>query len=239
MMTPFYTEWTFHVLTGISAAALGVLGHRAWVRRRWSRPPAGVLHEAVLALDLVDSTQLTTRYGDRLAMRALNCLREQALAAGKANAMTSVEDRGDGCVMTFPSALEAARAASAVMQGLRAPPANLAAGPPLELRAAISQGVILLDALGQRHGATINRAFRLMAVTAGAFVAVDGEPLVQPIPDRNRILLDEDSIEKLREANLALRQIGVCRLKGFTGFHRVFELMPAALGSGERLAQQA
>ena len=224
-MIPFYGEWTFHVLIGVAAAAAGGLGHRAWVRRRWSRPPAGVIHEAVLALDLVESTQLAIRYGDRFAMRACNFLEALALEVGRANNTTSIESTGDGCRMTFASLPAAAATARTVLARLHQRPAELASGPPLELRAGISYGVILLDDRGHRHGATINRAFRLMAVPAGAFVAVPGEPLMQPIPDRNRIFVDEDSIEALRGAGLAFREVGVCTLKGFTGFHRVFELL--------------
>lgn len=233
-MAPFYSEWTFHVLVGVVAASAGVLGHRAWVRRQWNRPPAGVIREAVLALDLVESTQLALRYGDRFAMRAANFLQEQALAAGRQNGMTSVENTGDGCKMTFASVLAAAQTARAVRDGLRDTPAKLASGPPLQIRAGIAYGVILLDAAGQRHGATINRAFRLMAVPAGAFVAVAGEPLVQPIPDRDRIFLDEDCIEELRGSPLAWREVGVCRLKGFTGFHRAFELLDRAVTPSAR-----
>jgi class 3 adenylate cyclase len=224
-MVPFYSEWTFHVLAGVIAASAGGLGHRAWIRRHWSRPPAGVIREAVLALDLVESTQFTVRYGDRFAMRACNFLEEQALAAAQSNGMTSMESTGDGCKITFPSALAATETALAVLRALRRPPPELASGPRLELRAGISCGVILLDGSGHRHGATINRAFRLMAVPDGAFLSVEGEPRLQPIPDRDRIFLDEDSVEESRAAALALRAVGVCRLKGFTGFHRVFQLM--------------
>ena len=224
MILPFFSDWTFHVLVGVIAATAGVLGHRAWIRRRWSRPPAGVIHEAVLALDLVESTQVAQRYGDRYVMLACKFLETAAREAGRANGMTSFENTGDGCKMTFGSVPAAAAAARTVLDGLGKRPAELQDGPPLELRAGISYGVILLDDLGHRHGATINRAFRLMAVPGGAFVTVVEEPGAQPIPDRNRIFVDEDSLEALRHAGLPFHEVGVCRLKGFTGFHRVFEL---------------
>ena len=57
---------------------------------------------------------------------------------------------------------------------------------PLHVLAGIAYGVILLDGEGHRHGATINRAFRL-----------------------------------------SVREVGVCALKGFIGFHRAFELRDA------------
>lgn len=224
MATPFYTEWTFHVLTGVLAAGAGILGHRAWIRRRWAQPPAGVVHEAVLAIDLVDSTRLATHYGDRLAMRARNFLQEVLQHAGHAHGVIFFEDTGDGCMMTFPSVEAAAAAALEAHRGLLRRPAQLAEDAPLEARAAIAWGVILLDANHHRHGATINRAFRLMTVAPAAFVRVEGEAQLSPIPDRGRLFLDEASMGELPRGDARLRQVGVCRLKGFDGFHRVFEL---------------
>ncbi|HET9273759.1 MAG TPA: adenylate/guanylate cyclase domain-containing protein [Methyloceanibacter sp.] len=222
-MMPFYTEWTFHVLVGVIAATAGVLGHRAWARRRWRLPPAGVVHEAVLALDLVNSTELANHYGDRLAMRARNFLEEASAAAGRSQGLTFIESTGDGSMMTFPSVFAATQAALSVVQRLRTLPAELASGPPLQVRAAVAYGVILLDAHGQRHGATINKAFRMMSVTPDAFVTVEGEQRLNSIPDRDRVFLDEACVKELH-AQDAARQVGVCRLKGFDGFHRVFEL---------------
>ena len=89
-------------------------------------------------------------------------------------------------MMAFPSVLAAAQAVSELLQGLRDRPPESAPGPPLEVRAAITYGQILLDSRGSRHGAVINEAFRLMSVPADAFVNVDGEERVTEIPDRNR-----------------------------------------------------
>ena len=222
-MLPFYSEWTFHVLVGVVAATAGVLGHRAWSRRRWRRAPAATVTEAVLAVDLVDSTRLATRYGESLAMRARNLLERRALAAA-GSGVTFVENTGDGCMMTFPSVSAATQAATKLLRGLHDRPPDMAPGPPLEVRAAVTYGEILLDSRGSRHGAAINEAFRLMSVSAADFVGVEGEVRQTPIPDRNRVFLDEDSVNELKGTQVAFRQVGVCRLKGFTGFHRVYEL---------------
>jgi class 3 adenylate cyclase len=213
-----------HILVGVAAAVAGVLAHRAWSRRRWHRAPAGVVVEAVLAVDLVNSTWLATHHGEELAMRARNVLARRALEAANSHGVTFVENTGDGCMMTFPSVPVAAQAASKLLRGLRDRPPEMAPGPPLEVRAAITYGQILLDAHGSRHGATINEAFRLMSVPSDAFVTVEGEERMIQIPDRNRVLLGEDAANELRTAKSAFRQVGVCSLKGFTGFHRVYEL---------------
>lgn len=222
---PAFLDWLSHVLVGVVAAVAGVLVNRAWSRRRWQRAPAGVVSEAVLAVDLVNSTWLATHHGEELAMRARNLLERRALAAAQAQGVTFVENTGDGSMMTFPSVLASARAAGALLRGLRDRPPEMAPAPALEVRAAITYGQILLDARGARHGTTINEAFRMMSVPADAFVIVEGEERADKIPDRNRLFLDEDAANELEPADAVIRQVGVCRLKGFSGFHRVYELL--------------
>lgn len=213
-----------HILVGVVAAIGGVSAHRAWSRRRWRPAAAATVTEAVLAVDLVDSTQLATRHGDALALRARNVLERRAIAAAGPQGVTFVENTGDGCMMTFPSVAAAAQAAIKLLGGLDERPPDLAPAPALELRGAIAYGEILIDARGKRHGAAINKAFRVMSVPKEAFVGVEGEARMDEIPDRNRVLVDEDAANELRSANAGLRQVGVCRLKGFSGFHRVYEL---------------
>jgi class 3 adenylate cyclase len=221
---PFYREWTFHVLIGLIAATAGVLAHRAWSRRRWRRAPAGVVQEAVLVVDLVASTQLATHHGGSLAMRARNALEERTVLAARRQGVAFVENTGDGCMMTFPSVAAAVQAAVVLLRDLRDRPPDLAPGPPLDVRVGVAYGEILLDSRGGRHGAAINKAFRLMGVPSDTFVTVEGEERLKEIPDRNRIFLDEEAATESASGDVALRQVGVCRLKGFTGFHRVYEM---------------
>ncbi|MFN0191498.1 MAG: adenylate/guanylate cyclase domain-containing protein [Aestuariivirga sp.] len=223
-LSRFLLDETSHILVGVMAALAGVFAHRAWSRRRWRRAPAGVVVEAVLAVDLVNSTWLATHHGEELAMRARNVLERRMQAAAKPEGVTFVENTGDGCMMTFPSALAAAKAASKLLQGLRDRPPDMAPAPPLEVRAAVTYGQILLDSRGSRHGAAINEAFRLMSVPSDAFVTVEGEARLAEIPDRNRVFLDEDAANELASTNVTFDPVGVCRLKGFSGFHRVYQV---------------
>lgn len=217
-------DWFSHGLVGAAAAVAGVLAHRAWVRRRWNPLPAGVVTEAVLAADLVNSTWIATHHGEEVAMRARNLLERRAREAASAHGVTSVEITGDGCMMTFPAVRDAAQAVVTLLRGLRDRPPHVPPAPPLQIRAAITYGQILIDARGGRHGATINEAFRLMGVARESFVAVEGEPRLDELQDRNRVLLDEDAMRELPANGFAQRQAGVCRLKGFTGLHRVYVL---------------
>ena len=213
-----------HILVGAVAAIAGVLSHRAWSRRRWKRPPAGIVTEAVLVVDLVDSTKLATHYGEGPAMRVSNYLEEKLLDKAHSRGVTFVESTGDGCLSTFPSVAKAVRTAGALLRRLQDLPPELALGQPLALRAAVTYGEILIDTRGKRHGTAINKAFRLMSVQQAAFVNVEGETHLERIPERNRTFLDEDAANELGSEVADVRQVGVCRLKGFSGFHRVFDL---------------
>ena len=199
-----------HILVGVVAALVGVLAHRAWFRRRWRRAPAAVVIEAVLTVDIVNSTWLATHHGEDLAMRARSLLERRAQSAAQANGVTFVENTGDGSMMTFATVDAAARAARKLLRGLRDRPPDLSPGPPLEVRAAITYGQILIDSRGSRHGATINEAFRLMSVASDAFV----------------------SIWVIEKGHLALEQLGA----GDTRFAHLLSLERGERGRGAALA---
>ena len=224
--TPFYRERTFLVLVGVAAAAAGFATYRlARSRSRRRRGPADFLTEAVLVVDLVDSTHLATHYGDGLAMKARTTLKDRTLAAAEAHGLAFAENTGDGYFMTFPSVAGAVGAAVALLKDLRDQPVDLSPGPPLEARAGVSYGEILLDARGVRHGAVINKAHRLEGLTREAFASMEGGVVPGAIPDRNRIFLDEEAAQEARAAGIPLRVVGFCSLKGFSGLHRAYEVL--------------
>lgn len=225
--TPFYREPTFLVLVGAGLSAIGFGAYRVVrSRRRRRRGIAGLLPESVLVVDLVGSTRLATHYGDGLAMQAKTALKDRALAAAEAHGLAFVENTGDGWLMTFPSVRAAVTTALTLLEGLKAEPPALELGPPLEARIAITYGEILLDARGGRHGAVINKAFRLVGVGAESFARVHGESeQAGDVPDRNRIFLDEEATQELSRDDVHHRFVGFCRLKGFSGLHRVHQVL--------------
>lgn len=225
--TPFYRERTFLVLVGVGVAGAGLAAYRVGrARRRRRRPgPTSFVSEAVLVVDLVDSTHLATHYGEALAMRARNALKDRALAAAGPRGVGFTESTGDGCLMTFPSVAGAAETAIALLSELRDRPPDLAPGPSLAVRAGISYGEILLDERGGRHGAAINKAFRLEALSRESFARVGHEEPPARIPERNRIFMDEEAAKELRPADIPHRLVGFCSLKGFSGLHQVYEVL--------------
>jgi len=219
---PFYQEHTFLILATVVVAGAGFAAFWLVLKRRgWRRGPMNFVSEAVLVVDLVNSTYLATHYGEGFAMRARNTLKDRIMEVAEAHGLIFAENTGDGYFMTFPSVLGAVRTAVELLNGLRYRPPDMSPGPPLEVRAGISYGEILLDDRGARHGSTINKAFRLEALSHESFVQKEGGDEVR---DRNRIFLAEEAEQELRLPEMTLRPVGFCTLKGFSGLHRVFEM---------------
>jgi class 3 adenylate cyclase len=220
----FYQEGTFHILLGVIAVVAVFFVYKLVKSRlRHRRGSATLVSEGVLVVDLVDSTYLATHYGDVVAMRARNLLKERTLAAAEGRGVTFAEDTGDGYLMTIPSAEGAVQTAIALLKDLREQPPDLSPVPSLEVRAGISYGQILLDTRASRHGAVINKAFRLEGLSRESFTQLEGGG-GNELPDRNRIFVDEEAAQDLRSTEIPLRPVGFCRLKGFSGLQRVFEV---------------
>ncbi len=224
--TPFYQEHTFLVLAGFATAVVGFVAFRTARRRRGRKVgPSAFVNEAVLVVDLVNSTHVSTHYGNGLAMRAITALAERGMVAAEARGPAFAKNTGDGYFMTFPSVVAAVETATDLLKGLRDQPPVLSPGPPIAVRVGISYGEILLDTVGERHGAAINKAFRLEGLTSKSFARVEGESELDTLPDRNRIFLDENAAHELRSSRIPLRCVGFSRLKGFSGLHQVFEVL--------------
>jgi class 3 adenylate cyclase len=224
---PFYQESTFLVLASLAVGAGGLAGYRV-TRTRWRHRRAGAafVTEAVLVVDLVQSTHLATHYGDGLAMRARTALKDRTLTIAQADGLVFAENTGDGYFMTFESVTGAIRTAFALLEDLRDHPPDLGPAPPLQVRVGITYGEILLDARGVRHGAVINKAFRLEGLSREAFVQIEGHGETAAIPECGRIFLGEEAAEEARAQGFPLAPVGVCTLKGFSGLHRVYQAVP-------------
>jgi len=227
--TPFYLEPLFLLLVAAAGASGAVVTSRL-TRGRWrvGKAAATFVTEAVLVVDLVQSTHLATHYGDGLAMKARTALRDRTLALAKAHGLVFAEGTGDGSFMTFGSVESAIRTALALLAELRERPPDLAPAPPISVRAGIAYGEILLDGRGARHGAVINKAFRLEGLQREAFVHVEEDAMAPAIPEDNRVFLGEDAAQEARASGFALEAIGFARLKGFAGLHRVYQILEEA-----------
>jgi class 3 adenylate cyclase len=101
------------------------------------------------------------------------------------------------------------------------------------VRIGITYGEILLDARGVRHGAVINKAFRLEGLSRDAFVQIEGQGETSAIPQRDRVFLGEDAAEAARACGFSLAPVGIFTLKASPDFTACTGRFREALGGAK------
>lgn len=222
---PFYQETAFLVLVAVGFAVLV-----AWLIRRRDFRLGGLLqsrekfvNEAILVVDLCGSTKLAVTQGDVFAMRIKNnmkaCVRELSNKLGA----NYFESTGDGYLITFADAADAITAAIRVLQQAADHNKTASEKERIELRIGINFGELILDKDGGRHGASINKAFRIEGLTKEQRRNVGDAQEHPGFVQKNRIFVSEEISEEVKgNREIRIRPIGIFELKGFTGLHRVY-----------------
>lgn len=107
------------------------------------------------------------------------------------------------------------------------------------MRAAIAYGEVLLDRRGGRHGAVLNKAFRLEGLTEDQRVPVADHAEPHAFPRQDCVLLDEEAAQESERHGVRVRPLGFFRLKGFSGLHAVYEAALADSSSVEPVVARA
>lgn len=224
---PFYQEKTFLVIiTGALVLfiiwAIGRRGLRPW-RRLGKRAP--FINEAILVVDLCESTKLAVTQGDAFAMRIQERMKQCVREVSERFGASFFENTGDGYLITFPAGIGAVRAAIQVLQNANDYNGEAPEKEKIELRVAINYGELILDEQQGRHGAAINKAFRIEGLQEGELESLGGGLKPKDFPERNRIFLSEEVKEEINGARaIPIELVGVFNLKGFTGLHRVYSV---------------
>jgi class 3 adenylate cyclase len=157
--------------------------------------------------DIVDSTVLTARLGDRAWMETVRRHHDVIRREVEARGGRVVETQGDGALLAFPSARRAVSCAGDIQRAIGRAFAD--ASPPVRLRIGVHTGDALRDA-DRFFGTTVNYAARV------ASHALGGEILVSNIV--------HDLVDGPEVAFLESRDV---ELKGLDGVHRLFAVAVA------------
>ncbi len=224
---PFYQEKTFLVI--MTAAFVLII---LWIVRRWGvlpwralRKQAPFVNEAILVVDLCESTKLAVTQGDAFAMRIKNkmmaCVREVSEDFGA----KFLQSTGDGYLITFPTGTDAVRAAMKILQNAQEYNRDIPRKERIELRIGISYGELVLDEQGKRHGVAINKAFRMEGLTIDHQESLKDGLKPDAFPDKNRIFVSEELKEEIDGVEgIDAQLVGVFNLKGFTALHRIYQI---------------
>lgn len=224
---PFYQEKSFLVVTTVALVLILVWIIKRWGIRPWAalRKQAPFVNEAILVVDLCESTRLAVTQGDAFAMRIKNKMKECVRGVSESFNAKFLESTGDGYMITFPGATDAVRAAIKILQNADEYNKDMSEKEKIELRLGISYGELVLDEQGERHGAAINKAFRIESLTREHQESLGEGLQPEAFPDKNRIFVSEELKEEIKDAHgIGVELVGVFNLKGFTALHRVYHI---------------
>jgi class 3 adenylate cyclase len=212
--------------SGVRSAPGSVSSASSSAQGRGSDSGGVTLIEGILFLDMVASTARGTKYGDSLILQIKEELRQIVETESNRFSATFTKGMGDGYMITFPDAESAARAGCNIMRRLSARNQASPRFRRIDLRMGIHFGEVHLDSAGDRQGSSVNMASRLQSVGAVDFHQTQAGIDLDQLSEENRIFISEAVNEELAEhKHYNTRLVGFFDLKGFTGRHRVFEVL--------------
>jgi len=227
------------LILGVLVAGVGVLtGLRRWERQaREARYKAGarVRHEAdreraesqaraeaerpsgaeaILVLDLIQSTELIREQGDEFFRDLLRRIETAFIPIARQHRTRGVDGHGDGFLFCFDRADQALEALRE-MYG-RLPALNQAMPPGVEVafRATLHVGPTFTDTRGNRTGLAVLKTVRLGSVM---------ETLQGRGAGRNSLVISEEARDALQAAGISATLLGHVALRGFPGTHPVYQ----------------
>jgi class 3 adenylate cyclase len=186
------------------------------------------LREAIVVLDMCNSSALASRFGDEQAMKVKRELRRQYLPIVRRWGAQFVKNTGDGYLVTFSRARDAVGSSVETLQRLRDYNAGVTASEQLRLRFGLNYGETMVDADGDRHGNAVNVAFRVEGVREEHRQAPVSEQ--DPLRTEDRVYLTSILFAELPTAvQAACRPLSLFLLKGIAEPHLLYAVEWEAL----------
>ncbi|HSR36890.1 MAG TPA: HEAT repeat domain-containing protein [Desulfurivibrionaceae bacterium] len=187
------------------------------------RLPAGTsVTEAILVLDLCNSTDIANRYGDNFALTLMHKLTELVSPIARQEACRFMKGTGDGFLMRFPKAINAVRFARQTLAAVANYNATAEEMARINLRFAINLGEAKVDETGDRLGVAVSMTFRVEGVKPDGLIPIEGGMTKEAMPSVNRILITENVAKEISSSDAAIALVGLFELKGITGLHRIY-----------------
>lgn len=182
-----------------------------------------VLSEAILVLDLCNSTSISDRYGDQFALELKRKLISIVDPIAKSHRVQFSKSTGDGYLMTYPTSELAVDFASEVLREMGRYNRSTEAKNRIDLRFAVNFGETRVDPQGDRLGTAVNMTFRVEGVKAKDLLETEGGIAPTGMPEENRVFITEPVFMDLKgKDNYRCQLVGFFELKGIAGRHRVF-----------------
>ena len=198
-----------------------------------AEPMPEVVTEAIVVIDLVESTLTSNLFGwYAVGRHSLRDLRSLIGEVGRSRGLRCMRSTGDGYLLTFydPQSAEMAaiRAVEAVFELLRrilTRNQEVSEERALNLRWAVHLGEV--DVVpNDREGPHVSMAFRLEEISRASLPTALNPIPPEQFPLQNYVLCSEEvaGILSRRTKQWGVASIGLLRLKGFPGWREVFRI---------------
>jgi class 3 adenylate cyclase len=178
--------------------------------------------EAILVLDMVGSSRIAQVMGDRVASKVKDILNQKLREKLKKYPAEYIKSTGDGFMIIFSAIRSAIRFALEYFEELKADEYSRG----IHIRIGIHYGETARLPDGDRRGMAVDMAFRVEGVRIDDMhqTAVGIKKDMLPRMDRTFIT---EVVQRMigADSRVKTRCIGYFDLKGFTGRHKIFEIM--------------
>jgi len=153
--------------------------------------------EAILVLDLHNSSRLANIYGDEMALFVVESLNNIALPVFTKNKAEFYKATGDGYLVTFKKVVQAWESASAILKKVKAFDTSKKNKVEIHIRLCLHYGQVIIEPNGDRHGNAVNLAFRVEGAQYEALLKSKANLPKKSFPVLDRIFITEDFYQEL------------------------------------------
>ena len=171
--------------------------------------------EAILMVDLIQSTELITQHGDVFFRDLLRRIESSFIPVARQCGAVYVDGQGDGLLFCFEQPAEALAAFRGIHERVPAVNRGLPGGAEVAFRGSLHVGETVADARGNRTGLAVLKAVRL----GSAMESLRGRGA-----GRNSLVISQEALEPLVAAGATATPIGEVPLRGFPGAHPAYQV---------------
>lgn len=182
--------------------------------------------EAVMVVDICESSKMMDLYGDGATYLIKNALEDIMFPIFKNNKSTFTKSTGDGFLVCFPNSRLSLDTALQVLEGVSTYNSKVEDGPQIHLRFGIHFGAVRIRHDGDRHGTNINIPFRVEGLKGEDLITVKDGITREEFKLMDRILITEALYsEVLKKGDYNIRFVGLFELRNITGIHKIYQVV--------------
>ncbi|MEO5357481.1 MAG: hypothetical protein H7844_09310 [Nitrospirae bacterium YQR-1] len=182
--------------------------------------------EAILVVDMCNSTATANIYGDQLANQLKGILKEKVEKKATSENAQFKKSTGDGFLLTFKKLKNAICFAVDLLNDMACYNEHMDDSSKIQLHFAINFGeTTIVDTTGDRSGHAVNMTFRVDGVKTSDLHTLNGETNGIELPLVNRILITENVVNIATQLDgIDFQPVGYFKLKDISGLHRIYLL---------------